>query len=153
MSVNEMSLELDSGTRASFLSNRKLGVLAMLGAPMLLVESVLRTANVLPQDGDNFWVGLLEMIYVGGWIALAFGMRRLRATGDGKASRVLFIVQIVGLILAFLFAVQICFGASFAKPNSFFVVTDLAFPFSHLFMFVVGAFVARAKVWRGLPNA
>ena len=86
------------------------------------------------------------------WLpALTVGMRRLRATGDGAGARVLFIVQLYGLTMAFLFGAQVFFDAIFEKPNQtlFFKITDIFFPFSHLLMLVVGIFVVRAGIWRG----
>jgi hypothetical protein len=111
----------------SLFNNRFLGTLAMLGAPMLLVETVLRMAGILPQKTDNAWIGVLEMFYIGGWIALIGGMRRLRATGDG--ARILLIVQMFVLIMAFLFGAQVFFGAISEKSNQtlLFKITDLFF--------------------------
>jgi hypothetical protein len=94
------------------------------------------------------------MFYIIGWTALTVGMRRLRATGDGAGARVLFIVQLYGLTMAFCSArrfFRVRFSRSrtrlyFSKsPTSF-------FPFSHLLMLVVGIFVVRAGIWRGSIN-
>jgi len=150
MSVNEMNLVAMAENKA-LSGNRTLGILGMTGAPLLLVETILRIINVLPQNTDNAWIGLVEMIYIGGWIALAVGMRRLRVTGNGLGSKIVFGLQMIGLILAFLFTVQVLFGAGFDKPpvSLFFKICDLGFPFSHLFMLVVGAAIWRAGVWRG----
>ena len=148
MAVNEMNLNVSAETVSV---NRLLGVLGMIGAPMLLLETILRMANVLPQNTDNALVGFVEMIYIGGWIALAFGMRRLRVTGNRLGSKIVFGLQMFGLILAFLFSVQVLFGANFEKPDAtlFFKICDLGFPFSHLFMIVIGVMVWRANIWRG----
>lgn len=150
MSVNELNLATVSETK-TLSTNRLLGILGMVGAPMLLLETILRIANVLPQNTDNFWIGFVEMIYIGGWIALAVGMRRLRVTGNNLGSKITFGLQMIGLILAFLFAVQVSFGASPEKPNAtlFFKICDLGFPFSHLFMIIVGVMIWRAEIWKG----
>lgn len=150
MPVNEMSLIAAREDRA-FSADRLLGILGMIGAPMLLVETILRIINILPQNTDNGWIGLIEMIYIGGWMALAAGMRRLRVTGNGLGSKIVFAWQMIGLVLAFLFTVQVIFGAGYDRPpvSVFFKICDLGFPFSHLWMLVVGALVWRAGVWRG----
>ncbi len=150
MSVNGMNLI--AATDAQTVSvNRLLGAAAMIGAPMLLLETILRMVNVLPQNTDNFWIGFVELFYIGGWIALAVGMRRLRVTGDNLGSRIVFALQMLGLILALLFTVQVMCGAGYDKPpvSLVFKICDAGFPFSHLFMLVVGVFVWRAGVWRG----
>lgn len=150
MVVNEMNLVAAQDVR-TLPVNRLLGVLGMIGAPMLFLETILRMMNVLPQNTDSFWIGFIEMIYIGGWIALAVGMRRLRVTGNGLGSVIAFGLQMIGLILAFLFTIQVMFGESYGKPDAtlFFTICDAGFPFSHLFMLVVGVMVWRAGIWRG----
>jgi hypothetical protein len=59
-------------------------------------------------------------------------------------------IQIVGLILALTWALLTALGS----PRAFqtvLSVTDLSWPFSHLFMLVVGIAAWRAKVWNGWP--
>lgn len=151
MSINEIHLAQTATETEKFFGNRLLGILAMTGAPMLLIETILRILNILPQNTDNAWVGFIEMIYIGGWIALAVGMRRLRVTGNGWGSKIAFALQMIGLILAFLFTIQVICGVGYDKPpvSIFFIVCDIGFPFSHLFMLVVGVMIWRAGIWRG----
>lgn len=150
MSVNEMNL-ITMAENKTLSVNRLLGILGMIGAPMLLLETILRIVNILPQNTDNAWIGLLEILYIGGWIALAVGMRRLRVTGNGLGGKIAFGLQMIGLILAFLFSVQVLFGASYEKADTtlFFKICDVGFPFSHLFMIVIGVMVWRAEIWKG----
>jgi hypothetical protein len=88
-------------------------------------------------------------LYIGSWIAGAIGMRRQRVTGDSTGSKIAFIVQMIGLTLALLFSVQQLVGINHEVSGWFFAATDIAYPFSHVFMLVVAVFVWRAGVWHG----
>jgi hypothetical protein len=147
MSVKE--IESFSNQRNVISSNRLLGNLGMLGALMLFAEMVVRALMNEPEKLDERFVGLLGVFYIGGWIATAIAMRKLKVTGEGNASRIVFILQMVGLILAFLFSVQELFGQTYATGGVFWKITDIAYPFSHVFMIVVGVLVWRARVWKG----
>jgi hypothetical protein len=147
MSVNE--IKLFSNQRNVISSNRFLGILGILGAPMLFAEMVIRAFLNEPEKLDERLVGFLGVFYIGGWIATTIGMRKLKVTGEGTASRIVFIIQMVGLILAFLFSVQELFGETYATGGVFWQITDIAYPFSHVFMIVVGLLVWRARIWKG----
>jgi hypothetical protein len=117
----------------------------MLGSPMLLVEGLLfgsagRSAAPL--------VALAELLYLGGWMCSAIGLRRLRATGDTSLGRVIFAIQVVGLCLAAVFTLLEAFAPG-AHDSALYQITDAAWPFNHLFMIVVGIVTLRAKVWGG----
>jgi hypothetical protein len=144
MATEQINLRL-TGQEAT-LSPRLLGTLGMIAAPMLFIEGVLYAYGYA--DGASAWVmSLPGLIYLTGWACSLTGMRRLRATGHGALSKALFIIQLAGLILAFLFNVQEMAGAN--PDNLFFHITDIAWPASHVLMLVAGVFVLTAKVWRG----
>jgi hypothetical protein len=147
MAINETKLYVNE--RNYFASSRLLGWFGIIGAPMLLIEMLIRASMNEPEKLDERIVGWLGIFYIGGWIATAIGMRRLKATGSGLASSVVFAVQMTGLILAFLFSAQEIFGFGYQNGGLFFTVTDIAYPFSHVFMIVVGILVWRAGVWKG----
>jgi hypothetical protein len=147
MSVNQMSLRAEShGVGASI---RLLGTFAMIGAPFLCLEFILVGLTFDGTQPPNRIVGALELLYLGGWLASAVGLRQLKATGEGALAGTIFIIQLAGLTLAALFTVQGIVQADPDPNRLFFRVTDAAWPLSHLFMLVVGAFVLKAKVWRG----
>ncbi len=147
MAVNQM--QFTNYRRESVVNNRVLGMLAFIGAPMLLLQSA---AMVFAQGqklaADRF-IAFLGVLYIGGWMAGVVGMRRLRVTGDRQGSKVLFIIQIFVLSLALLFSIQESIGLT---NSIFFRITDAAYPLSHLLMLVVGVSVWRAHVWRGLTR-
>lgn len=113
----------------------------MACAPMLFLSGFLYS----PGGGAAALVAsALGMLYLVGWAASAAGMRRLRVAG--RLSGAVFIVQLIGLALAFAFNVLEVTGAN---PDALlFRVTDLAWPVSHVFMLVAGALVLAARVWK-----
>jgi hypothetical protein len=133
----------------SILRPRLLGTIGMLAAPMMLIEGIYRSLMHLPPDKDDIFVGLIEALYVIGWMCTTVGMRQLRATGSGKGSAVVFAIQIIGQTLALLFALAALVRWTAFTTTPLFGIADLAWPFSHLFMLVVGVFVWKAGVWKG----
>jgi hypothetical protein len=98
---------------------------------------------------SNRVTALLGLIFVLGWICSTLGLRLLRATGQGTGGKVLFLIQLTGLLLA---ASQQVRELIFTHPEAngwVFFVADMAWPFSMLLMLVVGGFILRARVWRG----
>ena len=144
MSADQISLSLPRGEAT--LSTRTLGTLGMIASPLLFAEGMLYSLGYA--EGQNArLIPLLGIGYLAGWACSLVGMRRLRATGQGAGDLAVFIIQLLGLFLAVLFNVQEITGTN---PDSlFFLMTDLAWPASHILMLVVGALVLMAKVWRG----
>jgi hypothetical protein len=146
MSVNQIEIPINE-VNVSII-NRCLGMLCLIGAPMLLVQFILNPGGVSNTAGIAF----LGVLYMGGWLAGAVGMRRLRVTGNGNGSKIIFIIQALGLFLATMFSVLETSGYNHENGGLIFVMTDLAYPFSHLFMIVVGSFTLRAGVWNGFSK-
>lgn len=144
MAVDQINLPMSR--QEAFLSTRLLGTLGIVAAPMLFVEGMLYIYGY--GDGANArLIGLLGIIYLAGWACSLTGMRRVRATGNGALSYAVFIIQLVGLTLAFLFNVQEMFRLN--TDSLVYRITDIAWPASHVLMLVAGVFVLTAKVWRG----
>jgi hypothetical protein len=123
---------------------RLLGALGLLGSPIMLIQVL----STVPDSQRPLWVVLLELLYVAGWMASTVALRSLRATGTGKFASVFFIVQLVGLSMAFCWTVLE--GAGVERSNIFFIITDICWPLSHLLMLVTGVLVtrtARLPVW------
>jgi hypothetical protein len=145
----ETETDLPPVERKSVATPRLLGTLGMLAGPMLLVGALLSPFG-LGADGQNSrTMGVLGVIYIGGWICSAVAMRMLRVTGRGAGGKAAFVIQIIGLSLALLFSVQEIINPNPDSRSLLFNITDAAWPLSHLFMLVVGALVLRAGVWRG----
>jgi hypothetical protein len=71
-------------------------------------------------------------------------MRRMRATGTGKWGRAVLLIQLVGLVLAFVFGFFEATGL-LGRESIVFNITDAAWPLSMLWMVVVGISVILAK--------
>lgn len=129
------------------MNDRMLGIIAMICAPALLIEQLLRGGQ------ENALItGIASMVFMAGWICSNTGMRRMQAAGAGKWGRAVLLIQLAGLVLAFLFGF---FEATslLGRESTIFNITDAAWPLSMLWMLVVGIAVIRAgrlSGWRRL---
>ena len=146
MSVNEISLPV--GNRGFIFTHQTLGTIAMICSPLLYLASFFYSPNYNEPPQNQFFASLGGFLYLAGIMASAIAMRQLRITGKGKGGAILFGAQIAGLILAMMFDI-LSFVAPHLKQTAFFFVTDMAYPFSHLLMIIVGVAIVRAGVWRG----
>jgi hypothetical protein len=147
MAVNAINLPV--GQAKILAGNRLFGLLAIFGAPMLLLQFLFGGENSNPANGSPA-IALLGVFYIGGWICGAIGMFRNKIYGETKASRIVFVAQMIFLILALMFSIQESIGVSYENGGGlFFGICDAGYPLSHLFMIVVGIFVLRSKVWTG----
>ena len=144
MSMND--LVVAAPRNGVLVTNRVLGTLGMLAGPMMLAEMLIFGFT---QHGSNRVIGVLGVFYIAGWICTAVGMRRSRVTGDGALGKGAFVVQLVGLLLAFLWSLHEILYSGDDRSGVFYGVTDAAWPLSHLFMLVIGVLTLRAGVWRG----
>ena len=143
--------QMRAGVRAKSAAQtaRWLGTLGMIGAPALLLTGVYRDVVHMTREQDDRVTALLSLIYIGGWVASAVGMKRLRVTGRGWGSALVFVLQLLGLFMAGAWAVALLIGMDAQQGSLIFNVTDPFWPLSHLFMLVVGVLVWKAGVWRG----
>ena len=145
MSVSELNLpvnQIKSISRTGIL-----GTIGMICAPALYIGWFFHADNFDQPKADQLFASLFGVLYLSGAMASAFAMRRLRVTGNGTGSRILFAVQIVGLFLAMWFDI-LEYAAPQLKQSTVFFITDMAYPFSHVLMLVVGIAVLKAGVWR-----
>lgn len=123
---------------------RLLGFAALVCAPAMFVET-LRHARNGPEDGLSH---LLYGLFSFGWLCALLGLRQLRAAGDGRFGRVLLTVAPITAILAIGQSVMDQFGVP--STNPFYLVTDLAWPFTMLLTFVISVaalFARRLPAW------
>lgn len=147
MSVQEMVLQ--NGDRSSFISTRALGAVGMILSPMLYFGWLFHAAAPDQPPAYPFWSSLCGFLYMLGAAAAATGMRSLRVTGSGTGAKVLYVVQMVGLFLAMCFDIFQYAAPQLRETSVVFFITDMAYPFSHVLMIIVGVAVMRAGVWRG----
>ena len=146
MSVNEINLPITHENSA--VNHRLLGTIGMICAPGLYFASFFYSQNYDEPNPQQVYASLSGVIYLCGAAASATAMRRLRVTGNGIGAAFLFAVQIAGLALAMMYDI-LEYAAPHLKQSWLFSVTDMAYPFSHLLMIIVGAAIVRAGVWRG----
>src|SRR5918997_6636185 len=121
------------------MNDRIMGTIAMFCAPSLLIEELLR------QGQENAVItGIASMVFMAGWICSNTGMQRMRAAGTGKWGRAALLIQLVGLVLAFMFGFFEATGL-LGRSSIIFNITDAAWPLSMLWMLVVGITVIRAN--------
>lgn len=130
------------------LSYPLLGATAMVGAPMLLITIVLDRLGHLPGGMMGRTDGLLSIVYCVGWLCSAVAMRQLRVFGSGKVAAAVSVVQIVGLILAGIWAVLVAVHPH-SSGSLVFRITDPAWPLSHAYMLLLGGAAIRANRWSG----
>lgn len=117
----------------------------MLGSPMLL-GSLLGGTDFASTSRVSALLGLLFLL---GWMCSAIGLRLLRATGDSALGKGVFVLQMIGLLLAGSQQVQDLIQLNPNNGSFFYSVSDAAWPLSVLFMLVVGIFTLKTKVWEG----
>jgi hypothetical protein len=121
------------------MNDRILGTIAMICAPALLVEELLR------QGQENALItGIASMVFMAGWLCSNAGMQHMRAAGTGKWGRAVLQIQLAGLVLAFMFGFFEATGL-LGRSSIIFNITDAAWPLSMLWMLVVGITVIRAN--------
>lgn len=146
MSVNELNLSINRAD--SINARRLLGAAGMICAPGLYLSSLFQMQNYNDPNPNQLFASLFGVLYLCGALGCAVGMRGLRVTGNGTGGAILFAVQIVGLFLA-MWCDILEYAAPHLKESTIFFITDLAYPFSHVLMIVVGVAVWRAGAWRG----
>ena len=134
--------------RTHLFDTRILGTVAMVTSPLMLVEFALAKSGRLPGGHFGLIDAVFGAVYLCGFCATLIGLRRLRITGRGWGSAVLFGIQIALLPLA---GVQQVLELARANQNStLFGLSDAAWPLSHTLMCATGIAVLFARQWRGL---
>ncbi|MDQ4140236.1 MAG: hypothetical protein M3142_06895 [Bacteroidota bacterium] len=80
------------------MKNKTLGILALMGAPALLIGMHLeQTYKYL---SDSWFTGVWGIIYISAWMASIIALRRIEATGKSRFGRIILRVITATLILA-----------------------------------------------------
>jgi hypothetical protein len=146
MSVQQMILQ--NNRESLLITNRTLGIIGMILSPMLYFTTFFHAPEFDQPSPYPFATSLGGILYLLGAAASATAMRNMRVTGSGKGAAILYTVQMIGLFLAMCFDV-FQYVAPHLRGTPLFFITDMAYPFSHVLMIVVGVAVVRAGVWRG----
>ena len=146
MSVNELNLTVNRAGSTNIY--RLFGTIGMMFAPGLYLASFFHAGNFDEPNPQQIFASVFGVIYLCGAMASATAMRGLRVTGNGAGAAILFAVQIAGLFTA-MWCDILEYAAPHLKESTVFFITDMAYPFSHALMIIVGVAVVRAGVWRG----
>jgi hypothetical protein len=130
----------------SFINTRLLGTLGMLGSSMLFIEGI---SVGFKQHGTDQVIAVLEVIYILAWMASLYGMHLTDATGKGKGGKTLLVIQFLGLLTAALWSAYHLVALNPDTNHPLYIATDISWPFSHVFMIVMGIATLRAKSWTG----
>ena len=134
-----MHRDLDRSTAQT---TQLLGTLGIVGAPLLFIENALFGFGAQESAGP---FALLGMLYMLGWLCSIVGLWRLSATGAGIIGKAILAIMMVGLALAAVNNLILATSPAPDRESLLFIVTDLAWPLSHLYMLVVGIAVAVAR--------
>lgn len=122
---------------------RTLGTIAMICAPVMFVSGLISPTEPMPVV-----TGIASFAFMFGWICINLGMQQMQATGTGMWGKLVLRIQIVGLFLAMVFGILEATQVV-AEDNLLFLITDICWPLSMLFMIVVGIMTIRANRWAG----
>ena len=134
-----VSLPVVNQSSSTFL--RSAGVAGVVCAPGMLVDAIVRYVAGDTGEGVITSSSIVGLFYLFGWAASMVGFRRLRLTGNGVAARIVFWLQMVGLVLAGGQQMMELSKSQTLLHSRFFGICDMAWPLSHLLMIVVGGMV------------
>jgi hypothetical protein len=127
------------------MSNKLLGILALIGAPWLFIGTYLE--QQMPQLSDSWFTGVWGIIFISGWMCAVVALKRLKAGGSTSFGQILLTVLLIALSIANISnVIQIIVEKE--KP-SYFMFFDLFWPLSNIIMLIVGIMVIVAKRLQG----
>ncbi|WP_224998496.1 hypothetical protein [Cesiribacter sp. SM1] len=129
------------------MNNKMLGTLALVGAPWLLIGTVVEDQFPALELKDSWWSGVWGIMYISGWMFSMLGLQRIKATGNSLFGKVILRVVLASLTLANVSNVM----RFFLVPEypGYFYFFDFCWPISNILMLVVGTMVIVSK---GLPG-
>ena len=125
------------------MNNKTLGILALLGAPFLCINTYLH----VPDPNAHVYVtnslsGLFDLLYISGWLCSIIGLRRLGATGNDRFGRIILPVILGTLALADSWNIYEIILPNHNTALHYFL--DSFWPISNVVMIGVGIAVIRA---------
>jgi hypothetical protein len=119
------------------LSNKTLGIIAMIGAPFLFLEMCSDYKFGLANTPA---AGLCDLVYMAGWMCSITGLKRQLAAGDNKHSKRLLNLNLVFLSFACIWNIW-----EATDPNNqttLFRILDCFWPASNILLFITGIVIA-----------
>lgn len=122
------------------ISNKTLGIIAMICAPGFLLQTV---ADSIPQLKGSPLGGICDIIYMCGWMCSVVAMRRIH-TSRLLNKGVVFNIQLAFLTLANIWNVWVTVDAT--NNTILFHVLDMFWPLSNLCFLFTGIYIAVKSV-------
>lgn len=127
------------------MTNKTLGVIALLGAPSMALGIWLEQQYATL--ADTWWGGAWGIVYITTWMGSIVALNRLSAAGTSRFGRMLPLVMLGTMSVANLSNLWLLVAPSY-KPTLYWVL-DMCWPLSHVLMLVYGIPVAWAGRLRG----
>jgi hypothetical protein len=128
------------------MNNRTLGILGLIGAPFLLIDTANNGFRIDQSTGIS---GLLNFLYTTGWICSVIALNRMGAFGHKRFGKIIFWAQISCLALADCWNIYEWIQPQ-AQTTLYFIL-DAFWPIGNLCMLVSGIAIAAQgvlKSWR-----
>ena len=127
------------------MSNKLLGILALIGSPWLFIGTYLEER--MPHLSDSWFTGVWGLLFISGWTCAAIALKRLGATGRSSFGKTILLILLLSLCIANVSnVIQIIVERD--KPP-YFIFFDLFWPLSNIIMLIVGVTVLTSQ---GLPG-
>lgn len=126
------------------MNNRTLGILGLIGAPFLLIDTANNGFTLNQSSGIS---GLLNFLYTTGWMCSIFALNRMGAFGNKRFGKILFWVQMSCLLLADCWNIY-----EWIQPlagTRLYFILDAFWPIGNLCMLVSGITIAVQGVLKG----
>ena len=123
------------------ISNKLLGIFALIGAPWLFLGGILE--EEYPQLKETWFTGLWGLLYISGFICSVIGLQRMHATGAGRFGKGILWVLMACLVLANISNIIQLFVER-NKPAYFFYI-DIFWPLSNVILLFTGITVIIVK--------
>jgi hypothetical protein len=124
---------------------RLLGLCALLGAPFLFITYITFGAGLATQK--SVLDGLYSVLYMSGWMCSIVGLWKAGATGSNRWGRIVLIIQLLFLSLANVSNFMLLLQVGLKSP--LYIVLDLFWPVSNIWMLATGITVATANRLQG----
>ncbi|HEU4902893.1 MAG TPA: hypothetical protein VFT06_08875 [Flavisolibacter sp.] len=126
------------------MNNRTLGILGLIGAPFLLIDTANNGFTLNQSSGIS---GLLNFLYTTGWMCSLIALNRMGAFGEKRFGKILFWVQMACLLLADCWNIY-----EWIQPRAettLYFILDAFWPIGNLCMLVSGITIAAQGVLKG----
>jgi hypothetical protein len=126
------------------MNTRTLGILGLIGAPFLLIDTA---NNGFALDQSSGISGLLNFLYTTGWMCSVIALNRMGAFGDKRFGKIVFWAQISCLVLADCWNIY-----EWMQPRAettLYFILDAFWPIGNLCMLVSGITIAAQGVLKG----